>query len=295
MAVGSIVALGYDNGSVPAPNRGFIAVAGGAFHALGLKADGSIVAWGLNNEGQCDVPAPNADFIAIAGGGHHSLGRKADGSIVAWGRNDYGQCNVPAPSSGSAALAVGDYHSLALKSGVPAAGVTAAVSRRACDLNLSLSGSVTSEPRQGGASEVRITFDTAPSGPGSNPVSIDERLCPLPGSYGPYTGASAPSASIEGNELVLTFTPALENGRTYRLTLGPDVTSIAGQFVEVRALQGDVNSDGQVNGTDRSVIVSEWTGGGFTCATDVSNGGVTNATDRSIVIGSWTGTENCAP
>ncbi len=38
--------------------------------------DGSIVAWGNNELGQCDVPEPNEDFIAVAGGGYHSLGLK---------------------------------------------------------------------------------------------------------------------------------------------------------------------------------------------------------------------------
>ena len=54
-------------------------------HSLGLKSDGTIVAWGHNGSGQCNVPAPNADFVAVAGGGYHSLGLKSDGTIVAWG------------------------------------------------------------------------------------------------------------------------------------------------------------------------------------------------------------------
>ena len=38
-------------------------------------ADGSaIVAWGNNDQGQCDVLAPNTDFVAVAGGYYHSLG-----------------------------------------------------------------------------------------------------------------------------------------------------------------------------------------------------------------------------
>ena len=40
-------------------------------------ADGEIVGWGYNADGQCDVPAPNTDFVAVAGGGEHSLGLKA--------------------------------------------------------------------------------------------------------------------------------------------------------------------------------------------------------------------------
>ncbi|MCX6999059.1 MAG: RCC1 domain-containing protein, partial [Candidatus Sumerlaeota bacterium] len=35
---------------------------------------GSIVAWGDNTYGQCDVPTTNSDFVAIAAGYSHSLG-----------------------------------------------------------------------------------------------------------------------------------------------------------------------------------------------------------------------------
>ena len=135
----------------------------------------------------------------------------------------------------------------------------------------------------------------APGGPGPEPVSIDEKECPPPGRYVPYSGASTNSAAIEGNELVLVFTPALENGRTYRINIGPEVTSLPGQFVEVRALVGDVNSDGFVNAADRSEVVGVWTGSNFSCGTDLDNSGRTNGADRSIVVSAWTGSQNCAP
>ena len=82
------------------PSAGFVAVAAGLSHSLGLKDDGAIAAWGRNGLGQCDVPEPNTAFVAIAAGSDHSLGVKADGSIVAWGGNSYGQCNVPSPNTG---------------------------------------------------------------------------------------------------------------------------------------------------------------------------------------------------
>ena len=49
---------------------------------MGFKADGSIVTWGDNGCGQCNVPGPNSGFVAVAAGQTHSLGLKADGSIV---------------------------------------------------------------------------------------------------------------------------------------------------------------------------------------------------------------------
>jgi len=118
-ADGSIVAWGRDNRgqcSVPAPNADFVAVAAGGYHSLGLKADGTIVAWGYNTSGQCDVPAPNTDFVAITAGSFHNLGLKADGSVVAWGANSDGQCDVPAPNADFVAVAAGGLHSLGLKS-----------------------------------------------------------------------------------------------------------------------------------------------------------------------------------
>jgi hypothetical protein len=118
-STGSIVAWGYNGQGqcdVPAPNADFVAVAGRHMHSLGLTSGGTIVAWGINSSGQCDVPAPNADFVAVEVGRYHSLGLTSDGTIVAWGRNTEGQCDVPAPNADFVALAAGAYHSLGLKS-----------------------------------------------------------------------------------------------------------------------------------------------------------------------------------
>jgi hypothetical protein len=93
-----------------------VGVAAGVWHSLGLKSDGTIVAWGSNTYGQCNVPAPNADFIGIEAGSFHGLGLKSDGSIVAWGKNDYGQSNAPVPNENFIAIAAGELHSLGLKS-----------------------------------------------------------------------------------------------------------------------------------------------------------------------------------
>ncbi|MCK4681153.1 hypothetical protein KAT82_08490, partial [bacterium] len=43
-------------------------------------------------------PSALEDLVAVAGGAYHSLGLKSGGSIVAWGHNDYDQCDVPAPN-----------------------------------------------------------------------------------------------------------------------------------------------------------------------------------------------------
>ena len=84
---------------MPSPNTDFVAVAAGYVHSLGLKSDGSIVAWGENWNGQTNVPLPNADFAAVAAGWGHALGVKSDGRIVAWGWNGFGQTTVPSPNA----------------------------------------------------------------------------------------------------------------------------------------------------------------------------------------------------
>jgi alpha-tubulin suppressor-like RCC1 family protein len=101
------------------PLTNVIRIAAGGEHCLALKADGSIVAWGENNFGECDVPSPNKDFTAIAAGYTHSLGLKKDGSIVAWGGNYHSETDAPVPNGGFVTIAAGGYRSLEItKNGV---------------------------------------------------------------------------------------------------------------------------------------------------------------------------------
>jgi len=61
-----------------------------------------------------ELPEGN-DFIAISAGPNHNLALRSDGSLVAWGYNSDGQCDVPA-GDGFVAISAGDWHSLALRS-----------------------------------------------------------------------------------------------------------------------------------------------------------------------------------
>ena len=113
---GTILALGgcSSDQCPPPPNTGFVAVATGNYHGMGLRADGSIVTWGLCDMEQCNVPAPNSGYTAIAAGDSFSLALR-DGSIVAWGSNEQGQLAGPEPNSGFVAIAAGMLHGLALR------------------------------------------------------------------------------------------------------------------------------------------------------------------------------------
>ena len=102
--------------NVPAGLSNVVAIAGGDYHSLALKSNGTVMAWGYNASGQTIVPSGLNNVVAIAGGGLHSLALRSDGTVWAWGDNTFGQTNVPAGLSNVVAVAGGKFYSLALKS-----------------------------------------------------------------------------------------------------------------------------------------------------------------------------------
>ena len=95
-----------DSGSLA---RKYVAIAGGGLHSLGLRADGTVWAWGYNQLGELgdgtttDSQTPvmvrgvtNAAFVA--GGGYHSLVLGRDGTLKAWGWDGLGQLGTAAGS-----------------------------------------------------------------------------------------------------------------------------------------------------------------------------------------------------
>ncbi len=86
----------------------------GFYHTVGLKSDGTVVATGRNDEGQCNVSSWKG-VKAVACGAYHTVGLNSDGTVVAVGRNDEGQCNVSSWKD-VMAVACSDYNTLALLS-----------------------------------------------------------------------------------------------------------------------------------------------------------------------------------
>jgi alpha-tubulin suppressor-like RCC1 family protein len=118
---------------------GVKAIAAGTEHSLALKSDGTVCAWGGNQDNQLgDAGANNhsstpvrvtglSKVIAIAAGNYHNLALKFDGTVWAWGRNASGQLGngtsassgIPVQVSGLSrvfAITAGGFHSLALAS-----------------------------------------------------------------------------------------------------------------------------------------------------------------------------------
>ena len=116
-ADGTVAAWGSNNfGQLGVAGLGSIAaVAAGCDHTLALRSDGTVVAVGYNAFGQTNVPSYLSGVVQIAAGANHSGAQLADGSLVLWGRNIDGECNVPAGLGVTSQLALGGAHSMALR------------------------------------------------------------------------------------------------------------------------------------------------------------------------------------
>jgi alpha-tubulin suppressor-like RCC1 family protein len=68
-------------------------VAAGYLHTVGVKPNGTVVSVGWNLYGQRDVEGWT-DIIQVAAGTYHTVGLESDGTVVAVGGNDDGQCNI---------------------------------------------------------------------------------------------------------------------------------------------------------------------------------------------------------
>jgi alpha-tubulin suppressor-like RCC1 family protein len=113
-----------------------VAIAGGQTHALALKSDGTVWAWGDNSYGQLgdtntygrDYPARVTGLtnaIAIASGADHCFALCANGTVQGWGYNGDGELGMgnttdqPLPAlvpalTNVVALSGGYFHSIAL-------------------------------------------------------------------------------------------------------------------------------------------------------------------------------------
>jgi alpha-tubulin suppressor-like RCC1 family protein len=113
-----------------------IAIAAGADHALAIRANGTVVAWGNNQYGKLGdgttttrlTPVPVAgltNIVAIAAGSSHSLALDNVGHVWAWGSGAWGAIGrgttadaptpVQVPSlSNVTAIASGSFHAVAL-------------------------------------------------------------------------------------------------------------------------------------------------------------------------------------
>ncbi len=158
--------------------------------------------------------------------------------------------------------------------------VTSAVSRKThggagdFDVPLSLSGSIGIEPRAGavaGAHTIVVTF--------ANPVTVSGTTL--------TRGTGSASSVVAGNVVTVNVTGASDVQRLVVTLSGvSDGSNLGNIIIPVGLLQGDVNGNGSVTGSDVSQTkagAATGTVNGSTFRSDVNAGGSINATDVSIV------------
>ena len=77
----------------PQPATRWIAVDAGNLHTCGIRTNGTIACWGVNDESEAS-PLPGA-FTSVVVGDNFSCGLRPDGTAACWGYND-GRTTPPA-------------------------------------------------------------------------------------------------------------------------------------------------------------------------------------------------------
>ena len=95
---------------LPGP-PGFTMIDSGYEHACGLRADGTVVCWGNNSNGQ--AAAPEGSFSAVTAGIWHSCGLLTDQTVACWGTNDQGRTDAPGGTFDG--LDTGTWHSCGVR------------------------------------------------------------------------------------------------------------------------------------------------------------------------------------
>jgi FG-GAP repeat/Regulator of chromosome condensation (RCC1) repeat/Thrombospondin type 3 repeat/Dockerin type I domain len=98
---------------LPPPGfSGVRAIAAGQRHALLVRLDGTVQAFGLNSPGAA-VPPDLAGVVDVFAGSDFSYALLADGSLRSWGTNTSGQRNTPADLGMAAQVACGSNFTIA--------------------------------------------------------------------------------------------------------------------------------------------------------------------------------------
>ena len=72
----------------PGPDMKYISISSGANHVCAIAADGSIMCWGDDGEGQVSDRPTSGRFTEISSGDNHTCALRADGAVICWGSID---------------------------------------------------------------------------------------------------------------------------------------------------------------------------------------------------------------
>ena len=104
----------YGQGKVPGDLTNIVSAVAGYQHNLALRADGTVVGWGYNGQGQLNVPSGLSGVVAVSAS-QQSMALKSDGTVVVWGHNSATVTNVPVGLTNVTRIAAGYGYNLAVK------------------------------------------------------------------------------------------------------------------------------------------------------------------------------------
>lgn len=110
--------INFSGSLLPPGLTNIIGISAGAYHALALKQDRTVVAWGNDMADALEltnVPPGLTNVFAVAAGDDYNLALRGDGSLVGWGRGDCAQ--VPEIHTRILGLAAGPFRASALTEG----------------------------------------------------------------------------------------------------------------------------------------------------------------------------------
>ena len=118
-ADGSVSAFGGENlfgeRLIPSGVVGAVEVAAGEFFSAALLATGQVIVWGSDASGIVNVPTSVTNVVSLRAGALHLVALRADGTVVAWGNPADGRTTVPVGLNRVIKIAAGRAHSLALR------------------------------------------------------------------------------------------------------------------------------------------------------------------------------------
>ncbi|MCR5795888.1 MAG: protein kinase [Solobacterium sp.] len=93
--------------------RNIVEISAGDYYTVGLREDGTVNVTGYSIRNEDDAAGWN-NIISVAAADEHTLGLKDDGTVAAVGNNDKGQCNV-SEWEDIISVSAGDRHSVGLR------------------------------------------------------------------------------------------------------------------------------------------------------------------------------------
>ena len=262
-ASGMVACWGWDyfgQCSVPADLGPCQQVAAGYSHTLALRTDGLVRGWGYPSAGELPVPSDLGPCVGIGAGPHHSIAIRADGSVRCWGANSFGQCDVPVDLAPCSQVAGGEYHTVALQQD---GAVRCWGYHLACDV----------PPDLGPCRQVAayghhtIALRTPDSDIDSDLIADEEDNCP---------SLANPTQADCDNDGV---------GDACEIASGAPDVNHDGIPDHCQCL-ADLFIDGQVNGADLGIALSQW-GHGAGAVSDINRDGIVNGADLGILLSSW--------